>query len=169
MRPLDHRGWLRDADAPPAPSPAARRTTRARCRPSIPTTPRINLPVPAGSDEVVWLSLIEHLIVPIGLEFRPELVLISAGFDAHERDPLGGCRLQSDSFAQMACDIREMAEALPAPIGAVLEGGYHLKALAESVPMTIAALSGAGEAMSIAPDPILTPRIASHLAHRWTL
>jgi acetoin utilization deacetylase AcuC-like enzyme len=129
----------------------------------------VNLPVPAGSDEVVWLSLIEHLIVPIGLEFRPELVLISAGFDAHERDPLGGCRLQSDSFAQMACHIRQMADALQAPIGAVLEGGYDLQALAESVPMTIAALGGGGEAVSNAPDPILTPRIASHLAHRWTL
>jgi acetoin utilization deacetylase AcuC-like enzyme len=129
----------------------------------------INLPVPAGSDDEVWLSLIEHLIVPIGLEFKPELVLISAGFDAHERDPLGGCRLQSESFAQMACHIREMAEALRAPVGAVLEGGYDLQALAESVPVTIAALAGAGEAMSIAPDPIVTPRIASHLAHRWSL
>ena len=84
----------------------------------------VNLPVPAGSDEEVWLSLIEHLIVPIGLEFRPQLVLISAGFDAHERDPLGGCRLQSGSFAQMACHIREMGAALAAPVGAVLEGGY---------------------------------------------
>jgi acetoin utilization deacetylase AcuC-like enzyme len=129
----------------------------------------VNLPVPAGSDEEVWLSLIEHLIVPIGLEFDPELVLISAGFDAHERDPVGGCRLQSDSFAQMACHIREMADALHAPVGAVLEGGYDLQALAESVPATIAALAGAGEAVSIAPDPIVTARLASHLAHRWTL
>jgi acetoin utilization deacetylase AcuC-like enzyme len=129
----------------------------------------INLPVSAGSDEEVWLSLIEHLIVPIGLEFNPELVLISAGFDARERDPLGGCRLQSDSFAQMACHIREMAGALHAPVGAVLEGGYDLQALTESVPVTIAALAGAGEAVSIAPDPIVTPRLASHLAHRWTL
>jgi acetoin utilization deacetylase AcuC-like enzyme len=129
----------------------------------------VNLPVPAGSDDEVWLSLIEHLIVPIGLEFQPELVLISAGFDAHERDPLGGCRLQSDSFAQMACHIRQMATALHAPVGAVLEGGYELQALAESVPLTIAALAGAGEAESIAPDQIVTPRLASHLAHRWTL
>jgi acetoin utilization deacetylase AcuC-like enzyme len=129
----------------------------------------VNLPVPAGSDETVWLSLIEHLIVPIGLEFKPELVLISAGFDAHERDPLGGCRLQADSFAQMACHIREMATALRAPVGAVLEGGYDLQALADSVPATVAALAGAGAAVSIAPDPIVTPRLASHLAHRWAL
>jgi acetoin utilization deacetylase AcuC-like enzyme len=129
----------------------------------------INLPVPAGSDGEVWVSLIEHLIVPIGLEFNPELVLISAGFDAHERDPLGGCRLQSDSFAQMACHIRDMAATVHAPVGAVLEGGYDLRALADSVPVTIAALGGAGEAVSIAPDPIVTPRLASHLAQRWAL
>jgi acetoin utilization deacetylase AcuC-like enzyme len=129
----------------------------------------INLPVPAGSDGEVWVSLIEHLIVPIGLEFNPELVLISAGFDAHERDPLGGCRLQSDSFAQMACHIRDMAATVHAPVGAVLEGGYDLRALADSVPVTIASLGGAGEAVSIAPDPIVTPRLASHLAQRWAL
>ena len=69
----------------------------------------------------------------------------------------------------MGCHIRDMANALQAPIGAVLEGGYDLEALAESVPLTIAALGGVGEAVSIAPDPMLTPRIASHLAHRWTL
>jgi acetoin utilization deacetylase AcuC-like enzyme len=129
----------------------------------------VNLPVPAGSDEEVWLSLIEHLIAPIGLEFKPQLVLISAGFDAHARDPLGGCRLQAASFAQMACHIREMAAAVRAPVGAALEGGYDLQALADSVPVTIAALAGTGEAVSIAPDPIVTPRLASHLGHRWTL
>jgi acetoin utilization deacetylase AcuC-like enzyme len=129
----------------------------------------VNLPVPAGSDEEVWVSLIEHLIVPIGLEFNPELVLISAGFDAHERDPLGGCRLQGESFAQMACHIRDMAATVHAPVGAVLEGGYDLQALADSVPATIAALAGAGEAESIAPDPIVTARLASHLAQRWAL
>jgi acetoin utilization deacetylase AcuC-like enzyme len=51
----------------------------------------------------------------------------------------------------------------------VLEGGYDLRALADSVPVTIAALADAGEAVSIAPDPIVTARFASHLAHRWTL
>jgi acetoin utilization deacetylase AcuC-like enzyme len=52
----------------------------------------IDLLLPAGSGEEVLRSLIEHLIVPVGLEFNPELVLISAGFDADERDPMGGGR-----------------------------------------------------------------------------
>ncbi len=129
----------------------------------------INLPVPRGTGEEVWLSLVEHVIVPIGLEFRPQLVLISAGFDAHERDPLGDCFLQTESFAQIACHIRELARAVNAPVGAVLEGGYDPQALAASVVATLGALAGDGEAISSAPDPIVTPRVASHLSHRWTL
>jgi acetoin utilization deacetylase AcuC-like enzyme len=129
----------------------------------------VNLPVPAGSDEEVWLSLLEHVIVPIGLEFRPELVLISAGFDAHEADPLGGCRLQSGSFGLLACHVRELGAALDAPVGAILEGGYDGTALAQSALATISALQGAGEAVSAAPDRLVTPQVASHLGHRWTL
>jgi acetoin utilization deacetylase AcuC-like enzyme len=129
----------------------------------------VNLPVPAGSDEEVWLSLLEHVIVPIGLEYRPDLVLISAGFDAHESDPLGQCRLQSSSFGHMACHVRELGEALNAPVGAILEGGYHLTALAESAVATMSALHGRGAAESAASDPLITPRVASYLGHRWTL
>ncbi len=129
----------------------------------------VNLPVPRGSDEEVWLSLLEHLIVPIGLEYEPQLVLVSAGFDAHEADPLGECRLRSSSFGQMACHVRDLAGRLGVPVGAVLEGGYDLAALAESAVATIAALGGVGEVESAAPDALVTPRVASHLAHRWTL
>ena len=97
----------------------------------------INLPVPRGTGEEVWLSLVEHVIAPIGLEFMPQLVLISAGFDAHERDPLGECVLETESFAQIARHIRDLALAVDAPIGAVLEGGYDPEALAASVVATL--------------------------------
>jgi acetoin utilization deacetylase AcuC-like enzyme len=63
----------------------------------------INVPVRKGSDEEVWLSVLEHVILPAGLEFHPQLVLLSVGFDAHRDDPLGDCLLQASSFAQMAC------------------------------------------------------------------
>ena len=129
----------------------------------------INAPVPAGSDEEVWVSLIEHVIVPAALEFRPELILISAGFDAHVDDPLGDCRLEARSFAQMACHVRELAQQIGAPVGAVLEGGYSPPVLAECVLATIAALGGAGAAESIAPDPLITSRVAAHVGHHWTL
>jgi acetoin utilization deacetylase AcuC-like enzyme len=129
----------------------------------------INIPVPRGSNEEVWVSVLEHLIIPAGLEYRPNLVLISAGFDAHLADPLGECLLEAGSFAQMACHVREFAAQIGAPVGAVLEGGYALEALAESVVATVAALGGTGLAESIAPDPIVTSRAAAHIGHYWDL
>jgi acetoin utilization deacetylase AcuC-like enzyme len=129
----------------------------------------INLPVPAGSDEEVWLSVIEHLVVPIGLDYRPDLVLVSAGFDAHVADPLGHCRLDAAAFGRMACHVRDLAHALGVPLGAVLEGGYDPHALGESVVAVLAALQGDGEAESAAPDRMVTPRAASYLGHRWAL
>jgi acetoin utilization deacetylase AcuC-like enzyme len=129
----------------------------------------INLPVPAGSEEDVWLSLIEHIALPAAAEFEPQLVLISAGFDAHRDDPLAECRLETSSFAQMACHVRDAAMGWGVPVGAVLEGGYNLPALADSVVATMAALGGEDEAALAAPDSIVTPRAASHVAHYWSL
>jgi acetoin utilization deacetylase AcuC-like enzyme len=129
----------------------------------------INLPVPAGSEEDVWLSLLEHIVLPAAAEFEPQLVLISAGFDAHRDDPLAECRLEASSFAQMACQVRDAAMGWGAPVGAVLEGGYDLAALAESTVATMAALAGEGEAVSAAPEAIVTPRAASHVGHYWSL
>ena len=51
----------------------------------------INLPVPNGSEEELWLSLLEHIVLPVARAFEPDLVLVSAGFDAHREDPLAGC------------------------------------------------------------------------------
>jgi acetoin utilization deacetylase AcuC-like enzyme len=129
----------------------------------------INVPVPHGSDEETWVSTLEWVVIPAALEFAPQLVLISAGFDAHRDDPLGHCLLEASSFAQMACHVRDMAATLDAPIGAVLEGGYDPAALTESVMATITALAGVGTAESIAPDPFVTSRAAAHIGHYWTL
>ncbi|HEX8754640.1 MAG TPA: histone deacetylase [Solirubrobacterales bacterium] len=129
----------------------------------------INLPVPAGSEEGLWLSLLEHVILPAAAAFKPDLVLISAGFDAHREDPLADCRLETSSFAQMACHVRDAAAEWGAPVGAVLEGGYNLAALADSVAATMAALAGEGEAVQAAPEALLTSRAASHVSHYWDL
>jgi acetoin utilization deacetylase AcuC-like enzyme len=129
----------------------------------------INAPVPSGTDEEVWLSLIEYVVAPVALEFAPELLLISAGYDAHRDDPLGDCRLEKESFAEMARHLRDAAAQIGAPIGAVLEGGYDPPALASSVVATVRALGGEGEADWVAPDPLLTSRVAAHVGHYWTL
>ena len=102
----------------------------------------INLPVAAGSGEDVWLSLLEREVLPAAARFEPQLVLISAGFDAHRDDPLAQCRLEASSYARMASLAREVAADAGAPVGMVLEGGYDLSALAESV---VATMDAAGQ------------------------
>jgi len=102
----------------------------------------INLPVPAGSGEDLWVSLLEQQVLPAASRFQPQLVLISAGFDAHREDPLAECNLVAASFARMAALVRDAAGVWGAPVGAVLEGGYALEALAESVVATMSALGG---------------------------
>jgi acetoin utilization deacetylase AcuC-like enzyme len=129
----------------------------------------INLPVPAGSEEDLWLSLVEHIVLPVARAFEPELVLISAGFDAHHEDPLASCRLEANSFAEMARHVRGLAVQLDVPLGAVLEGGYEPAALAQSVQATLAALGGDEPARSAAPEPLLTSRAAAHIGHYWSL
>jgi acetoin utilization deacetylase AcuC-like enzyme len=129
----------------------------------------INLPVPAGSEEDLWLSLIEHIAIPVARNFEPELVLISAGFDAHREDPLADCRLEASSFAEMTRHVRELAESLDAPLGAVLEGGYQPIVLAECVRETLAALTSDEPAQTAAPEPLSTSRAAAHIGHYWPL
>jgi acetoin utilization deacetylase AcuC-like enzyme len=129
----------------------------------------INLPVPAGSEEDLWLSLLEHIVLPVAEAFEPELVLISAGFDAHREDPLASCRLEADSFTEMARHVRGLAAQREVPLGAVLEGGYEPAALAQSVQGTLTALSGDEPPRSAAPEPLLTSRAAAHIGHYWSL
>jgi len=105
----------------------------------------INLPVPAGSGEDVWLPLLEDVVLPAAEEFQPQLVLVSAGFDAHRDDPLAGCLLETSSFGRMAARTREAADRWGAPLGAVLEGGYDPAALADSVVATLTAFGSEGK------------------------
>jgi acetoin utilization deacetylase AcuC-like enzyme len=101
----------------------------------------INLPVPAGSGDDVFQSLVEHVAAPLAQAFEPQLVLISAGYDAHREDPLADCRVTDDGFATMAATMRTVSDSLGAPLGCVLEGGYALAALARSVAATMQAIS----------------------------
>jgi acetoin utilization deacetylase AcuC-like enzyme len=129
----------------------------------------INLPVPPGAEEELWLSLLEHIVLPAAAAFDPDLVLVSAGFDAHLLDPLASCRLSADSFARMARHVRALAAAAGAPLGAVLEGGYDVGALAECVRATLAALSDDERPQSAAPEPLLTSRAAAQIGRYWPL
>ena len=92
----------------------------------------VNLPVPGGSGDEVWCSMAEHVVAPLARAFAPELVLVSAGFDAHGDDPLATCRVTDGGFAAMAGQ-RAAAARLGVPVGLVLEGGYDVDALSRSL------------------------------------
>jgi acetoin utilization deacetylase AcuC-like enzyme len=102
----------------------------------------VNLPVVPGTGDAEYRSLLDHVVVPLALAFAPQLLLVSAGYDAHVEDPLAGCRVTEAGFATMTRALRAAAEELEIRLGAVLEGGYALGALARSVAATLEALQG---------------------------
>jgi len=104
----------------------------------------VNLPVPPGSGDETFVSLVEHVALPLAREYRPELVLVSAGYDAHRDDPLADCAVSEDGFVAMTAALRRECSTLgDVPLGLVLEGGYALGPLARSVADTLEALCAA--------------------------
>ena len=114
----------------------------------------VNMPVPGGSGDEVFLSHLEHVVVPLARSYEPDLLLVSAGYDAHADDPLAGCVVSDAGYAGMAAVLRAAADELGVPLGVVLEGGYDLGALARCVVLT---LEVAG-----AQDPPSPPQVAPH-------
>ncbi len=128
-----------------------------------------NLPVPAGTGEPAFLSLVEHVVAPAARAYRPDLILISAGYDAHRDDPLGGLALETSSYGALSRQMRALGAELDAPVGAVLEGGYDLDALAASVAETMEALAGDGEPPSAVERHPLADEAAEVLGRYWPL
>jgi acetoin utilization deacetylase AcuC-like enzyme len=129
----------------------------------------VNLPMPPGSGEPEWLGAVEQIVAPIAAAYEPQLVLVSAGFDAHRDDPLADCMLDTESYGQLAAALRALADGLGAPLGLLLEGGYDLDALAASVEATLRGASAAGA--SVARQEISEPVAAArdHHARHWPL
>ena len=126
----------------------------------------INLPVPPGSGEQEWLSLVEHVVIPAARAFAPDLILVSAGFDAHRADPLASCRLEAGSFAEMTRHVAALGRDCDAPVGMCLEGGYDLDALARSTAATLDAIRSAEAPGSVERDP-LSERAAAQVGRYW--
>jgi acetoin utilization deacetylase AcuC-like enzyme len=85
----------------------------------------LNVPMSAGSGDEEYLHAFDHTVAPAVERFAPELVLVSAGFDAHEGDPLAGMRVTAEGFEELA----RRCAALAPRVAAVLEGGYNLETL----------------------------------------
>jgi acetoin utilization deacetylase AcuC-like enzyme len=103
----------------------------------------LNVPLPAGSGDEACRKIFQDILKPKIIEFKPDFILISAGFDAHKDDPLGGMQLTPEGFAKMTAILKEQAEiTCNGRIVSVLEGGYDLEGLSKSVAAHIVVLLG---------------------------
>jgi acetoin utilization deacetylase AcuC-like enzyme len=135
----------------------------------------VNLPLSAGATDADYELVYTRIALPILKQFRPELILISAGFDAHMNDPLAGMRVTSEYFGHLTAAIAAVAdECCKGRLVAVTEGGYDLAALGESLRASIRALDG--DTKGLAAPSGATPRgdetvkaVLPHLVDRWKL
>lgn len=114
----------------------------------------LNVPLPAGCGDDEYVAAFRDVIVPIAAQFRPEFILVSAGFDAHRRDPLAAMTVTDEGFRAIARLVLGLAEQhASGRFAAILEGGYDLRALQTSVLAVLDELEGGRTA-----DPLATPQ-----------
>ncbi|MFQ5431122.1 MAG: histone deacetylase family protein [Nitrospinota bacterium] len=103
----------------------------------------VNYPLSAGSGDDVYTSILESSLIPKLVEFSPDILLISAGFDAHQTDPLGGMALTDDGYVKMTGMLLGFAKKYcGGRVVSFLEGGYNLRTLGVTVAAHIKALNG---------------------------
>jgi acetoin utilization deacetylase AcuC-like enzyme len=112
----------------------------------------VNVPLSSGAHDAVYRAAFERIICPIIEQYRPGLTLISAGFDAHFRDPLGGMALNDASYYALSRQLLSVL-APDHPIGLLLEGGYDLEGLHGALRATVDAFAGVHREVG-APGPI---------------
>ena len=95
----------------------------------------INLPFPPGTSHTAYATAVDEIVAPTVRDFDPDLLVVSAGFDAHEHDPISRMRVSTEGYGRMTAAVRDLAEDTDAALAFVLEGGYGLDTLSESVKM----------------------------------
>jgi acetoin utilization deacetylase AcuC-like enzyme len=101
----------------------------------------VNVPLPPGAGSAEFREACSGIVLPALRQFRPQLLIISAGFDAHRLDPLANLNLEADDYAWITRELADVARAFASDrIVSSLEGGYHLGALRESTAAHVAAL-----------------------------
>lgn len=94
----------------------------------------VNVPLSSGSGDAEYIAIFEEIFKPIILEYKPDIILLSAGFDIYERDPLGGMKVTARGFGQLTRVLLEASEDVcGGKLVATLEGGYDLTGLAQGV------------------------------------
>jgi len=103
----------------------------------------VNIPFPAGCGDAEYVDVFERLVVPVAERYEPQFVLLSAGFDAHARDPLGGMEVTEQGFRAMARMMLDVArDCSENRCAAILEGGYDLLAIRNSAEAVLDELRG---------------------------
>jgi len=103
----------------------------------------INLPIPKGYGDAEYTAIFEQLLTPVAEQFSPELILVSAGFDTHKDDPMGGMQMTASGFAAIAASIKATADKVcGGKMVCCLEGGYHLDGLSEAVKAVLKEMAG---------------------------
>jgi len=137
----------------------------------------INLPLEAGATDADYDLVYASIALPVLRRFRPELILVSAGFDAFVDDPLGGMRATADGFGRLTALLADVAdECCGGHIVAVTEGGYDLAGLAASLRVVTAVLAGERTLDQYEPRGGPAPRgrasidaVLPHLRKAWTI
>jgi len=133
----------------------------------------INLPFPAGFGDAEFAEAFTTVVEPIAEQFEPEFVLISAGFDAHRRDPLGGLEATEAGFDSMTRSLLRIAERhAGSRCVAILEGGYDLTAIRNSSATVLEELRAGGTDVEPAPASRATPlleRVRRVQRNHWKL
>jgi len=112
----------------------------------------VNVPLAGAVGDSGFMRIMNEIVIPVTRRFRPQLVLVSAGYDAHWDDPLASMRLSVAGYAGIARVLKELAEELcEGRLVFTLEGGYHLQALAYSVLNTFGVLLGDSESAVVDP------------------
>lgn len=123
-----------------------------------------NVPMPAGMVDDVYMRVWDEVLLPLLRRWEPQLVLLSAGYDAHWRDPLSDMRLSVAGYGELAARLLEVTDEYEAPLVVLLEGGYDLEAVSYGVVATIQAMRGdtlprdpLGPPPHVRPGPDVTP------------
>ena len=110
----------------------------------------VNVPLAPGKNDDEYLFIFRSLLGPIAAAYRPEFVLVSAGFDIYRHDPLGGMRVTPEGFAALAAEITSLADKICQGRALfVLEGGYDPGGLSDGVKQVLLQMAGKGEPPSI--------------------
>ncbi|MFH1137192.1 MAG: histone deacetylase [Pseudomonadota bacterium] len=135
----------------------------------------INVPLAWGHNDSDFISIFQKIVLPVGRMFRPELILVSAGFDIHKNDPLGDMLVSNQGFGAMARLLKDLAkEVCGGRLVFTLEGGYFVEGQTEGVANVLDVLTGIDNisrdlAYQDLPEPEIVQKVRRMFANFWLL